>query len=231
MPGGATAVTAQAGMRGGLSDNGTPRTCAGSRPSPPENLVPKFVLRRVGAGNRTWDNTIVMCQGSDSATHRSSRVSLRRPGRVVCSRGWAVPLTNLFTFRSLSLVVQQCTRSITGVPNICEQSPVTKLEMSGSGSKMIQPSLTASTRLFGVRIHACAHCDPITGRGSDWFRRLLQGFTGDDSVNICKNIRIISPRGGLVKRTGQDGLECGFNIRSIQGRRFDERKVVLGCGG
>ena len=140
---------------------------------PSRKLGSQFVLRRVGAGTRTWDNTIVMGQGSNSASHRSSRVSLRRPGRVVCSRGWAVPLTNLFLS---SVVVREC--SVYSVnytePSCtkkCEQSPVTqtRILVSHRGLKMIQPSLTACTGLLGIGIDTRTHCNRIPGRGPDRF--------------------------------------------------------------
>lgn len=54
---------------------------------------------------------------------------------------------------------------------------------------MIRSSLAASTGLLGIWIDARTHCDRTAGRGFDQFRRLLQGFTRDNPVDVWKNVR------------------------------------------
>jgi hypothetical protein len=55
--------------------------CAGSRLSPPENLVSTVPCAE--RCNRTWNNRSLTGQGSNSATCRICRVSRRRSGHVI----------------------------------------------------------------------------------------------------------------------------------------------------
>jgi hypothetical protein len=55
--------------------------CAGSRLSPPENLVSTVPCAE--RCNRTWNNRSLIGQGSNSATCRICRVSRRRSGHVI----------------------------------------------------------------------------------------------------------------------------------------------------
>ena len=70
----------QPGMRV-VSPTGFSRKCAGSRLSPPENLV--TTVPRPVKVDRTWNNLLLTDQGSNSAICRACRVSLRRSGQVV----------------------------------------------------------------------------------------------------------------------------------------------------
>ena len=113
-------------------------------------------------------------------------------------------------FASFSVVARECTQSITvsrQKPKICKQGPVTKLEFRYP--KMSQPSLTASTGLLGMGIDARAHYDRVASRGSDWFRRLLQGFARDNSVDVWRNVR----------RTPSQRI-CGTHRLELFGRRI-----------
>jgi hypothetical protein len=72
--------------------------CAGSRLSPPENLVSTVPCAE--RCNRTWNNRSLTGQGSNSATCRICRVSRRRSGHVISravGRAARKPFCFLFT--------------------------------------------------------------------------------------------------------------------------------------
>ena len=83
------------GMRGGLTLQRTHSSVRWFKTVPSRKLGDPIAARAVRRGPAR-DSPSLTGQGSNSATCRTRRVSLRRQGRVVCSRGWAVPFTNLF---------------------------------------------------------------------------------------------------------------------------------------
>jgi hypothetical protein len=75
---------------------------------------------------RTWDNTIMMGQGSNLQPTDPADLVL---GYVVCSHGWTVPFKN-FHFITQSLFMDVRTRPIMRRNRQeCEQRPVIKLEI------------------------------------------------------------------------------------------------------
>ena len=82
------------GMRGGLTLQRTHSSVRWFKTVPSRKLGDPIAARAVRRGPAR-DSPSLTGQGSNSATCRTRRVSLRRQGRVVCSRRWAVPFVNL----------------------------------------------------------------------------------------------------------------------------------------